>query len=78
MGYSCRNYLSEREARAKHRSALQKYAKQAKAGTLPVRNMNRIENKQSAVPVEELRRPAPEAFKAGSIFERVAAMGRRI
>ena len=77
VGFVCRGQLSEREARAKHRKALKKYAEKAKAGSLPARNTLRLADKTNVKPINEIKRPDPNKFNKNSVFARVAAMGAR-
>ena len=77
VGFICRGKLSEREARAKHRKVLKKYAKKAKAGSLPARNNLRLADKTDVKPINEITRPDPNRFDKNSVFARVAAMGAR-
>lgn len=77
VGFVCRGQLSEREARAKHRNALKKYAEKAKAGALPARNTMRLADKTNVKPINEITRPDPSKFNKNSVFARVAAMGAR-
>ncbi|WP_227739169.1 hypothetical protein, partial [Vibrio azureus] len=77
IGFICRTQLREREARAKHRKVLNKYAEKARAGTLPARNSLRLVDKTNVKPISEITRPDPSMFEKDSVFARVAAMGAR-
>ncbi len=76
VGYACRNQLDEGRARAKHRKALKKYLEKAQLGSLPTRNLVQIEHKPSLVPSMN-ERPESSQFAKGSVFARIAAMGRK-
>ncbi|WED23339.1 hypothetical protein L3Q72_06600 [Vibrio sp. JC009] len=77
VGYMCRCYLAEPKARAKHRDTLKKYIGKAKAGTLPVRNLMRIEDKSYEEEIAKRESPDPSRFPSGSVFARIAELGRR-
>ncbi|MFN3014469.1 hypothetical protein ACK1CN_00890 [Vibrio coralliilyticus] len=75
VGFECRRYLDEARARAKHRTALRKYLEKEQQGGLPPRNLVQIADKSTLPSIEE--RPEPSSFVKGSVFQRVATMGRR-
>lgn len=77
VGFLCRSYLSERDARTKHRKALKKYTQKAKAGSLPARNTKRLQDRSNVKPISDIQRPRPEQFEQSSVFARVATMGAR-
>ena len=77
VGFICRGYLSERDARAKYKKALRKYADKARAGSLPKRNTMRLHDKSNVKPISDIERPLPEQFERSSVFARVAAIGAR-
>ncbi|HFQ4959223.1 TPA: hypothetical protein ACGUPM_002676 [Vibrio vulnificus] len=77
VGFACRRYLTEKDARTRYRRALKKYTDKAKTGSLPVRDLMRLKDETNITPVTELKQPEPAAFAKGSVFERVAMMGRR-
>ncbi|AIW21337.1 hypothetical protein F0267_22235 [Vibrio coralliilyticus] len=77
VGFSCRRQLNDRDARAKHRKALLKYREKDKQGKLPPRNLVRLADKSQERQLKDLKRPTPSQFKQGSIFSRVAELGRR-
>ncbi|CDT90310.1 hypothetical protein AB4393_18540 [Vibrio splendidus] len=77
VGFVCRGLLNEREARAKYRKTLKKYAEKAKAGSLPSRNTMRLTGRANVKPLKEIERPNPKKFRKNSVFARVAALGAR-
>ncbi|CAK1721555.1 conserved hypothetical protein [Vibrio crassostreae] len=77
VGFVCRGLLSEREARAKYRKTLKKYADKAKDGSLPSRNAMRLTDKANVKSLNEIERPNPKKFRKNSVFARVAALGSR-
>ncbi|MCY9802675.1 hypothetical protein OTK51_04435 [Vibrio scophthalmi] len=78
VGYLCRSYLNERDARSKYRKVLKKYADKYRAGSLPARNQKRLQDKSNIKPICDIQRPMPEQFDKSSVFARVAAMGARV